>query len=92
MSELDNNLESTRQELCRARARLGHEEGRWHCREQELLSRLEESRGREKRLDDQKHNLEVCLADATQQIQELKVINTKLVKLVCTILNFASAC
>lgn len=33
---------------------------------------MEEGRGREKRLEDQKHNLEVCLADATQQIQELK--------------------
>lgn len=33
---------------------------------------MEEGRGREKCLEDQKHNLEVCLADATQQIQELK--------------------
>jgi rootletin len=37
-----------------------------------LINRIEEGRGREKRLEDQKHNLEVCLADATQQIQELK--------------------
>lgn len=41
---------------------------------QELLLRLEDSRGKERRLEDLKHNLEVCLADATQQIQELKVI------------------
>lgn len=36
--------------------------------------RLEDSRGKERRLEDLKHNLEVCLADATQQIQELKVL------------------
>jgi len=46
---------------------------RWRAREQELLLRLEDSRSRERKLEDQKHNLEVCLADATQQIQELKV-------------------
>lgn len=49
------------------------EEERWRAREQELLVRLEDSRSRERKLEDQKHNLEVCLADATQQIQELKV-------------------
>lgn len=52
------------------------EEERWRAREQELLVRLEDSRGRERKLEDQKHNLEVCLADATQQIQELKVPNS----------------
>lgn len=52
------------------------EEERWRAREQELLMRLEDSRGRERKLEDQKHNLEVCLADATQQIQELKVPNS----------------
>lgn len=36
------------------------------------MGRVEEGRGREKCLEDQKHNLEVCLADATQQMQELK--------------------
>jgi hypothetical protein len=48
------------------------EEERWRGREQELLVRLEDSHGRERKLEDQKHNLEVCLADATQQIQGLK--------------------
>lgn len=33
---------------------------------------MEDGKGREKCLEDQKHNLEVCLADATQQIQEFK--------------------
>lgn len=47
-------------------------EEQWHAREQDLLVHLEDSRAREKRLEDQKHNLEICLVDATQQIQELK--------------------
>lgn len=72
MTDLDANLHATRQELGRARCKSNQDEHRWHAREQELLGRMEEGRGREKRLEDQKHNLEVCLADATQQIQELK--------------------
>ncbi|CRK87834.1 CLUMA_CG001622, isoform A [Clunio marinus] len=70
--DLDQNLHATRQELGRARCKANQDDGRFHCREQELIGRIEEGRGREKRLEDQKHNLEVCLADATQQIQELK--------------------
>lgn len=69
---MDANLHTTRQELGRVRCKSNQDEHRWHTREQELLSRIEEGRGREKRLEDQKHNLEVCLADATQQIQELR--------------------
>lgn len=69
---MDETLQSTRQELGRARCKANQDEHMWHNREQEFLKRLEESRGREKCLEDQKHNLEVCLADATQQIQELK--------------------
>lgn len=42
---------------------------------QELVLRLEDCRSKERRLEELKHNLEVCLADATQQIQELKVSN-----------------
>ncbi|XP_038221135.1 rootletin [Zerene cesonia] len=38
----------------------------------ELVLRLEDCRSKERRLEELKHNLEVCLADATQQIQELK--------------------
>ncbi|XP_062702392.1 rootletin isoform X3 [Aedes albopictus] len=72
MSDLEGSLCSTRQELGRARCKANQDEHRFHQREQELCARIEESRGREKRLEDQKHNLEVCLADATQQIQELK--------------------
>ncbi|XP_016981444.1 rootletin [Drosophila rhopaloa] len=72
LSDLEANLCATRQELGRARCQNNQEEHRFHAREQELAQRLEEGRGREKRLEDQKHNLEVCLADATQQIQELK--------------------
>ncbi|XP_058981503.1 rootletin-like, partial [Musca domestica] len=72
LADLEANLCATRQELGRARCHANQEEHRFHNREQELLARLEEARGREKRLEDQKHNLEVCLADATQQIQEHK--------------------
>lgn len=72
LCDLDTNLHATRQELGRARCKANQDDGRFHCREQELVARMEEGRGREKRLEDQKHNLEVCLADATQQIQELK--------------------
>ncbi|XP_059612125.1 rootletin isoform X1 [Phlebotomus argentipes] len=72
LADLDANLHATRQELGRSRCKLNQDEHRWHGREQELLQRLDEGRCREKRLEDQKHNLEVCLADATQQIQELK--------------------
>lgn len=72
LAELDETLQNTRQDLGRARCKANQDEHRWHTREQELLGRLEEGRGREKCIEDQKHNLEVCLADATQQIQELK--------------------
>lgn len=74
ISELEKNLEHTRQELGRTRSHSAQLEEQWHAREQDLLVHLEDSRVREKRLEDQKHNLEVCLADATQQIQELKVL------------------
>ncbi|XP_058812044.1 rootletin isoform X2 [Topomyia yanbarensis] len=72
MSDLEGSLCATRQELGRARCKINQDEHRFHQREQELCARIEDGRGREKRLEDQKHNLEVCLADATQQIQELK--------------------
>lgn len=71
---MDNNLEVTRQELGRMRCRADEETERWRAREQELVVRIDEGRCRERKLEDQKHNLEVCLADATQQLQELKVI------------------
>lgn len=71
--DLDNSLEVTRQELGKLRTRADEEDERWRTREQELLVRLEDGRCRERKLEDQKHNLEVCLADATQQLQELKV-------------------
>lgn len=72
--DVDNSLKVTRQELGRLRSRADEENERWRVREQELVVRLEDSRCRERKLEDQKHNLEVCLADASQQIQELKVI------------------
>lgn len=72
MTDLDEKLQSTRQELGRVRCKTNQDEHRWYAREQELLTRVEDGRGREKCLEDQKHNLEVCLADATQQIQEIK--------------------
>lgn len=73
MAELEDHLQQTRQELGRTRSHGSQLEEQWHAREQDLLVHLEDARGREKRLEDQKHNLEVCLVDATQQIQELKV-------------------
>ncbi|XP_076662657.1 ciliary rootlet coiled-coil, rootletin isoform X2 [Andrena cerasifolii] len=72
LMDVDNSLEVTRQELGRLRSRADEEDERWRTREQELLVRLEDCRCRERKLEDQKHNLEVCLADASQQIQELK--------------------
>ncbi|XP_066581176.1 centrosome-associated protein CEP250 [Prorops nasuta] len=72
MADLDNSLEVTRQELQRLRLRADEEDERWRGREQELVERLDDSRCRERKLEDQKHNLEVCLADASQQLQELK--------------------
>lgn len=68
------------------RAHGEEEEERWRAREQDLLVRLEDSRNRERKLEDQKHNLEVCLADATQQIQELKVHDFD------TLWNFNDSC
>lgn len=44
------------------------------------MLRLEDCRSKERRLEELKHNLEVCLADATQQIQELKVCMYKNIK------------
>ncbi|CAD6231744.1 GSCOCG00001565001-RA-CDS [Cotesia congregata] len=70
--DLDNSLEVTRQDMGKLRSRADEEDERWRAREQELLVRLEDSRCRERKLEDQKHNLEVCLADASQQLQELK--------------------
>ncbi|KAF6213862.1 hypothetical protein GE061_011587 [Apolygus lucorum] len=70
--ELENSLEATREEVARSRSKGDEEERRFREREEELLMRLEDSRGNERKLQDQSHNLEVCLADATQQIQELK--------------------
>lgn len=72
LQELEGSLEVTRQELGKLRAHLDEEDERARGREQELMLRLEDARSRERKLEDQKHNLEVCLADASQQIQELK--------------------
>ncbi|XP_059488079.1 rootletin [Neocloeon triangulifer] len=72
MSELGNGLEMSRQELSRIRSRAAEEEERWRGSEQALLVRIEDGRVRERKLEDQKHNIEVCLADSNQQIQELK--------------------
>ena len=69
---MDNSLELTRQELGKLRTRSDEDHDGWRSREQELLARLEDGRCRERKLEDQKHNLEVCLADSSQQVQELK--------------------
>lgn len=49
------------------------DEDQWRLREQELLTRLEDCRIKECKLEDQKHNLEVSLTDTNQQAQDLKV-------------------
>lgn len=73
VADLDKSLEVTRQELGKLRTQADKEDERWRSREQELLVYLEESHSHERKLEGQKHNLEVCLADATQQMQELEV-------------------
>lgn len=73
VADLDKSLEVTRQELGKLRTQADKEDERWRVREQELLVYLEESHSHERKLEGQKHNLEVCLADATQQMQELEV-------------------
>ena len=70
--ELENNLEMTRVEMGKMRTRADEEDERFRVREQELLACLEDARCRERALEDQKHNLGVCLDDATQQQKELK--------------------
>lgn len=72
MVDLDTNLELTRQDLGKVRSRMEEEADGFRSREQELLARIEDGRCRERKLEDQKHNLEVCLADASQQLQDLK--------------------
>ena len=62
------------------RQRIREDEEQWRLREQELLARLEDSRTKERKLEDQKHNLELCLTDTTQQLQDLKVRTTNSVK------------
>lgn len=71
--DLDGSLDQARQEIGRMRMRTEEEEERYRAREQELIMRIEDTRLRERKLEDQKHNLEVCLADTAQQIQDLKV-------------------
>lgn len=57
------------------RQRVRNDEEQWRLREQELIARLEDGRGKERKLEDQKHNLEICLTDANQQLQDIKVSN-----------------
>ncbi|XP_026814438.1 rootletin isoform X2 [Rhopalosiphum maidis] len=72
VNELEGILEGYEQEVMRLRHRVDEDELRWKNREQELLDRLDDGLGHERKLEDQKHNLEVCLSDQTVQIQELK--------------------
>lgn len=73
MFDAERNIEANQQEMMKIRQRIREDEEQWRLREQELLAKLEDSRNKERKLEDQKHNLELCLSDATQQIQELKV-------------------
>ncbi|XP_061705180.1 rootletin [Cydia pomonella] len=71
-AELETLLGAARADLAASRQRGAELEEACRARDQELVLRLEDCRSKERRLEELKHNLEVCLADATQQIQELK--------------------
>ncbi|XP_026732244.1 rootletin isoform X2 [Trichoplusia ni] len=71
-AELEALLGAARAELQACRQRAAELDEACRARDQELVLRLEDCRSKERRLEELKHNLEVCLADATQQIQELK--------------------
>ncbi|CAK1541264.1 unnamed protein product [Leptosia nina] len=71
-AELDAMLGAARADIAALRQRAAELEEACRARDQELVLRLEDCRSKERRLEELKHNLEVCLADATQQIQELK--------------------
>ncbi|KAL4714216.1 hypothetical protein ACJJTC_018366, partial [Scirpophaga incertulas] len=71
-AELEALLGNARAELAAVRQRAAELADGCRARDQELVMRLEDCRSKERRLEELKHNLEVCLADATQQIQELK--------------------
>ncbi|KAJ0177971.1 hypothetical protein K1T71_006844 [Dendrolimus kikuchii] len=71
-AELEAMLNAARNDLGSCRQRIVDLEEACRARDQELVLRLEDCRSKERRLEELKHNLEVCLADATQQIQELK--------------------
>ncbi|XP_026333476.1 rootletin [Hyposmocoma kahamanoa] len=71
-AELEAMLAAARAEIANCRQRGAELEEACRARDQELVLRLEDCRSKERRLEELKHNLEVCLADATQQIQELK--------------------
>ncbi|KAJ2947625.1 hypothetical protein O0L34_g17426 [Tuta absoluta] len=71
-AELEALLNAARADLAACRQRGAELEEACRARDQELVLRLEDCRSKERRLEELKHNLEVCLADATQQIQELK--------------------
>ncbi|XP_063827112.1 rootletin [Ostrinia nubilalis] len=71
-AELEAMLGNARADLASCRQRAAELEEACRARDQELVLRLEDCRSKERRLEELKHNLEVCLADATQQIQELK--------------------
>lgn len=66
-------MDVTRQELGKLRTQADKEDERWRAENQKLMVYVNESHSHEEKLEAQKHNLEVCLADATQQMQELQV-------------------
>jgi len=77
VANLEKSLEATRQELKKLRVQADKEKEDWRVQEQKLSIYLKESQSHERKLEGQKHNLEVCLADATQQLQELEVFIKK---------------
>ncbi|XP_063706276.1 rootletin [Culicoides brevitarsis] len=72
ITDLEGLLNSARQELHHTICQTNQERHKWSNFEHGLQNQYEETRINEQKLQDKKHNLEICLADATQQIQELK--------------------
>uniref|UniRef100_A0A336MUQ3 CSON004284 protein n=1 Tax=Culicoides sonorensis TaxID=179676 RepID=A0A336MUQ3_CULSO len=72
ITDLEQLLNTTRQELHRAVCQANQDRNKWNKFECGLQNQYDETRLNEQKLQDKKHNLEICLADATQQIQELK--------------------
>ncbi len=73
ISELDSTKASLERELNAQRANASLDEETTQQRVTSLHQALDEMRAREKRLEDQRHNLEICLNNSNQQVKELNI-------------------